>query len=150
MLITVASAQPTGATSNVSLLILLAITGGALPGLAWQIWRRLRSGALDDAREIAGAVSDSVASSNQLYTQYKLELEAAHRQLNEYLTQLLAVNRELGQTMGRISKLETDLQSARGEVVALREELARAYEQRDQLHTQVQQLQERIGVLEKA
>lgn len=139
---------PAAGPSPLLYLFAAMLAGGVLQ-VCWEVYRRWRRGSTEDALEIAKAAQDQAASSTELWTRYRVELEDAKTQLAQYLKELIAVNRELGAATARIMKLEEELHQARIDSAQLREALIDARARRDELLQRVAALQERIRLLEQ-
>lgn len=128
--------------------VIVALLGGGLFTVLFQIYMRWRKGPIDDALQMQHAADVARRASEGLFTSYRVELEDAKKQLSEYLDQLVKVNRDLGAAEQRIQKLERDLHAAHGEARDLRAALTEALARRDQLVVEVGQLRDRIIELE--
>jgi chromosome segregation ATPase len=134
------------------LIALCTLVGG---GLGWNVYKRWRTGASEDALQISQAAIEQARGAKDLFVEYRVELEAAQRQIAEYLDQLIQVNRMLGEATARIARLEEELRTAHAEHQDLKQQLEEANRireeserKRDLIIKRMEELQRRVHELE--
>jgi chromosome segregation ATPase len=130
----------------------ITVLGG---GLGWNIWKRLTHGKTEDAIQVSQAAIEQARGAKDLFVEYRVELEAAQRQIATYLDQLIQVNRMLGESNARIASLEIELKAAKSEHVELSAQLRAAQrdkevadQTREHILRQMETLQDQIHRLE--
>jgi chromosome segregation ATPase len=145
---------PTVGTPVWATILIAAITvlGG---GLGWNVYKRWRTGATDDALQISQAAIEQARGAKDLFVEYRVELEAAQKQISGYLDQLIQVNRLLGESTARITRLEAELIDAKGEHAELLAQLDKAKREkeatdliRERILKEMESLREKIRKLE--
>ena len=95
------------------------------------------------------AAIEQARGAKDLFIEYRVELEAAQKQIAQYLDQLIRVNRSLGEAQGRIARLETELMSAHAEARDIRDQLNEALRERERQSAEREKLIEEIAELQK-
>lgn len=157
MLALLAEAAPQPPTPNtpIWLTVLIAVITVLGGSLGWNIWKRMTHGKTDDALQISRAAIEQAQNAKELFVEYRVELEAAQKQIATYLDQLIQVNRLLGEANARIQRLEDELRIAKGEHEDLRQALRKAQQDkekadkaREEILKQMEQLRDHIRELE--
>lgn len=145
-----------GGTSVTPLLYVIgALLAGGLLNLGWQVYRRWRSGGLDDRKTIEETIEKEIGGLRSLVTEYRTEAEVTKRLLDEYRQQLTDVTKDLARAQVRIGYLEDELRSAQGqrtevekELHALKVERESDRDRREELLREGNRLRERVAQLE--
>jgi chromosome segregation ATPase len=135
------------ATTGVIIPILIALLGGGLLGTLYQIYAGHRRGPTE-MQDIVTKISNQVmGGAKDLLDEYRIQLEASHRQVDAYLGQLTSLNRLLGESNARIARLEIELQTSVKERDTIRQELIEVRRHRDELAKEIEVLRRRLNEL---
>lgn len=136
--------------SNLVVPILIALLGGGLLTALWQIWLYHKRGRIEEEDLVSKVSNQVIAGAQGLLNEYRVELEAANRLVEQHLSQLSDLNRLLGEANGRIARLEQDLEKSHTDSTNLHRELQEVRLRRDDLAKELAAVENRVTEVEQS